>query len=231
MLPELPLGALHPREQRLAVHPRPAVLLDVRGARLHPSLAASQGSLASLGRYPALGDGARRHRGVRVVVHGGVVHAAESGGSQHQREHPVAPDSTRDSASGSRGVRVVEEARGSEREVGLRVAVRVDFERVGREQTGRRGEKRASVAVGDVALLAFRGFRPRQPTPSHGVGVPGNRGGGFVRAGGRAASAPAAFCTSVGATKRHRRRHRRPGHRHERGYHAERCPVGVFSID
>ena len=36
MLPELPLGALHPREQRLAVHPRPAVLLDVRGARLHP---------------------------------------------------------------------------------------------------------------------------------------------------------------------------------------------------
>mmetsp|Transcript_7148 Transcript_7148/g.32708 ORF Transcript_7148/g.32708 Transcript_7148/m.32708 type:complete len:232 (-) Transcript_7148:168-863(-) len=231
MLPELPLGALHPREQRLAVHPRPAMLLDVRGARLHPV----HGSLGAirLGRYPALGTlGARRHRGVRVVVHGRVVHAAKPGGSQHQRENPVAPDATLDTAGPrSRGVRVVEEARGSEREVRSRIAVRVDVERVGREQTGRRGEKRASVAVGDVALLAFRGFRPRQPTPSHGFGVPGNRGGGDVRAGGRAASAPAAFCTSVGATKRHRRRHRRPGHRHERGYHADRCPVGVFSID
>ena len=114
------------------------MFLDVRGARLRSSLAASHvGShAASLGRYPALGDGARRHRGVRVVVHGGVVHAPEPGGSQHEREHPVAPDSARDAASGgSRGVRarcvvrVVEEARGSERDVASPVAVRVDFER------------------------------------------------------------------------------------------------------
>jgi len=61
-----------------------------------------------------------------------VVHAAEPGGSQHQRENPVAPDATSDAAClGTRGVRVVEEARGSEREVQVRsrIAVRVDVER------------------------------------------------------------------------------------------------------
>ena len=269
MLPELPLGALHPREQRLAVHHPPCSLM--RGARLHPSLAASQGIPCQpwtiprpWRRSPSSPRRARSRswgRGAR----------GRSGGSQHQREHPVAPDSTRDSASLGAGAsassrrhagpsgRLVRasrfastlsaDGRGRERErLGQRAEdakkkgvprgrIHVDVTRwsrhaekqrrdrpgnrargssrrgssgfratarcartVGREQTGRRGEKRASVAVGDVALLAFRGFRPRQPTPSHGVGVPGNRGGGFVRAGGRAASAPAAFCTSVGAT-------------------------------